>query len=143
MEEFIEKVKQTTLSVAAVSAREGKKLYSITKLSLEMAEEKSKIKALYKEIGVDAYKAHKEKKNIEKRIRAKLERIDELEAKVAVLRKKIEVIKAYDALDEDDYYDVDDTSWDDELFSEDSYAEEENDETSDDDDEELETEPID
>ena len=132
--EFFDKVKKTAISVAKVSTRESKKLYSIARLNLEITENQNKIKTLYKEIGMDAYKAHKAKKNIARRIRAKLEKIDALEEIVAELRQQIEIIKSTDELGVDDSYDDNDEIHDAEIVEEDEEADEE---------EEIETEPID
>ena len=132
--EFLDKVKKTALSVAKVSSRESKKLYSITKLSLEITENQNKIKALYKEVGVDAYKAHKAKKNIARRIRTKLEKIDALEEEIASLRQQIENIKNTDELGVEDIPVEDADAQDAEIVEEDEEADEE---------EEIETEPID
>ena len=132
--EFLDKVKKTALSVAKVSSRESKKLYSITKLSLEITENQNKIKALYKEVGVDAYKAHKAKKNIARRIRTKLEKIDALEEEIAFLRQQIENIKNTDELGVEDIPVEDADAQDAEIVEEDEEADEE---------EEIETEPID
>ena len=50
--EFFDKVKKTAISVAKVSTRESKKLYSVARLNLEITENQNKIKALYKEIEI-------------------------------------------------------------------------------------------
>ena len=138
--EFFDKVKKTAISVAKVSTRESKKLYSVARLNLEITENQNKIKALYKEVGMDAYKAHKAKKNIAKSIRAKLEKIDALEVTIEALRRRIESIKNTDELGVDDAFEVE-TEIQDAQIVEDDYEEIDDDET--DDDEEVETEPID
>ena len=133
--EFFDKVKKTAISVAKVSTRESKKLYSVARLNLEITENQNKIKALYKEIGMDAYKAYKDKKNIARRIRAKLEKIEAIEAVIEKLRQKIETVKATDELGVDDYYDDSVEVQDAEIVEDDDAEETE--------DEEIETEPID
>ena len=133
--EFFDKVKKTAISVAKVSTRESKKLYSVARLNLEITENQNKIKALYKEIGMDAYKAYKDKKNIARRIRAKLEKIEAIEAVIEKLRQKIETVKATDELGVDDYYDDSAEVQDAEIVEDDDAEEIE--------DEEIETEPID
>ena len=133
--EFFDKVKKTAISVAKVSTRESKKLYSVARLNLEITENQNKIKALYKEIGMDAYKAYKDKKNIARRIRAKLEKIEAIEAVIEKLRQKIETVKATDELGVDDYYDDSAEVQDAEIVEDDDAEETE--------DEEIETEPID
>ena len=132
--EFLDKVKKTAISVAKVSGRESKKLYSITKLSLEITENQNKIKALYKEIGIDAYKAHKAKKNIARRIRPRLEKIDALEEIIASLRQQIDTLKNTDELGVEDIP-VDDADAQDADIVEDDEEDAE-------DDENIETEPI-
>ena len=134
--EFFDKVKKTAISVAKVSTRESKKLYSVARLNLEITENQNKIKALYKEIGVDAYKAHKAKKNIARRIRAKLEKIDAYVAEINALRQQIESIKNTDELGVDDSFDADAEIQDAEIVEDEDAEETE-------DDEEIETEPID
>ena len=131
--EFFDKVKKTAISVAKVSTRESKKLYSVARLNLEITENQNKIKALYKEIGVDAYKAHKAKKNIARRIRAKLEKIDAYEAEIKALREQIEMIKSTDELGVDDSFDAETEIQDAEIVEDEADVE----------DEEIETEPID
>ena len=131
--EFFDKVKKTAISVAKVSTRESKKLYSVARLNLEITENQNKIKALYKEIGVDAYKAHKAKKNIARRIRAKLEKIDAYEAEIKALREQIEMIKSTDELGVDDSFDAETEIQDVEIVEDEADVE----------DEEIETEPID
>lgn len=131
--EFFDKVKKTAISVAKVSTRESKKLYSVARLNLEITENQNKIKALYKEIGVDAYKAHKAKKNIARRIRAKLEKIDAYEAEIKALREQIEMIKSTDELGVDDSFDAKTEIQDVEIVEDEADVE----------DEEIETEPID
>lgn len=131
--EFFDKVKKTAISVAKVSTRESKKLYSVARLNLEITENQNKIKALYKEIGVDAYKAHKAKKNIARRIRAKLEKIDAYEAEIKALREQIEMIKSTDELGVDDSFDAKTEIQDVEIVEDEADVEEE----------EIETEPID
>lgn len=129
--EFFEKVKKTAISVAKVSTRESKKLYSVAKLNLEITENQNKIKALYKEIGVDAYKAYKAEKNIAEYIQAKLEKIDALENAIEALRQKIESVKNTDELGVDDSYEADAEIQDAQIVED---AEES--------DDEIETEPI-
>lgn len=126
--DFLDKVKKTAASVAKVSGRESKKLYAITKIKLEITEKQNKVKALYKEIGYDAYKAHKLGEDIVASIKAKLERIDSLELEIAALRENIAVIKATEEFD-----DVDE-EFDDETVQEAEIVETED---------EVETEPID
>ena len=91
--EFFEKVKKVASDVAVVSSKKGKKLYGVTKIKLEIAEKQNNVKALYKEIGFDAYKAFKAKADIAEYINEKLLAIDALEEEIAVLRKKADDIK--------------------------------------------------
>ena len=91
--EFFDKVKKVAIDVAAVSSKQSKKLYSITKIKLEIAEKQNDVKTLYKEIGFDAYRAYKTGSNIVEHISAKLERIDAIEEEIAILRKSIDDIK--------------------------------------------------
>ena len=100
--DFLDKVKKTAASVAKVSSRESKKLYAVTKIKLEITEKQNKVKALYKEIGYDAYKAHKLGEDILASIKANIERIDSLELEIAALRENIAVIKATEEVDEQD-----------------------------------------
>lgn len=91
--EFFDKVKKVASDVAVVSSKKGKKLYGVTKIKLEIAEKQNNVKALYKEIGFDAYKAFKAKAEIAEYINEKLLAIDALEEEIAVLRKKADDIK--------------------------------------------------
>ena len=91
--DFFEKVKKTAGSIAKVSSREGKKLYSIAKIKLEINEKRNKVKALYKEIGFEAYKAYKEEKNIARRIKGRLNKVEALEDSIAELLETIDNLK--------------------------------------------------
>lgn len=139
--EFLDKVKKTVSSVAKVSSRESKKLYSITRLKLEITDKKNKEKNLFKEIGFTAYKAHIKGQNITKRIKPILEEIDAIEDSIAILRNRVDLIKDSDDLEYEDFveeaFDAD--------FEEVEESEEEeiiDEETSEDEQEELETESI-
>ena len=137
--DFLDKVKQTAISVAKVSSREGKKLYAVTKLKLEITEKQNQIKGLYKEIGSSAYKAYKSGKNIVKRITGKLEEIDALEETIAVLREKIELIKNTDELGVEDISEEYIEAEEAEIID---VVEEEDLEVDEDDDEDFEADPI-
>lgn len=91
--EFFDKVKKIASDVVAVSSKEGKKLYGVTKIKLEIAEKQNQVKALYKEIGFDAYRAHKANADIAEHIKEKLLQVDSLEEQIAVLRKQADDIK--------------------------------------------------
>lgn len=91
--EFLDKVKKVAADVAAVSSKQSKKLYTIAKINLEIVEKQNAVKALYKEIGFEAYKSYKEAGNIAEVIKTKLEKIDALEDEMAVLRKAIDDMK--------------------------------------------------
>ena len=91
--EFFDKVKKVASDVAAVSSKQSKKLYSITKIKLEIAEKQNAVKSLYKEIGFDAYKAYKAQSDITEFIKNKLQQIDLIEEEIAYLRKNIDDIK--------------------------------------------------
>lgn len=91
--EFFDKVKKVAVDVAAVSSKKSKKLYSITKIKLEIAEKQNTVKNLYKEIGFEAYKAYKEDGDIVEAIKSKIARIDSLEEEMAYLRKSVDDIK--------------------------------------------------
>lgn len=99
--EFFDKVKKVASDVANVSEKQGKKLYGVTKIKLEIAEKQSKVKNLYKEIGFDAYKAHKAKADIAEYIKGKLEEIDAFEEEIAILRKREYDIKNVQEVDDD------------------------------------------
>ncbi len=139
--EFVDKVKKTVASVAKVSSRESKKLYSITRLKLEITDKKNKEKNLFKEIGFTAYKAHIKGKNITKRIKPILEEIDALEDSIAILRNRIELIRTSDDLEYEDFVDEfeEDIETEEEESSDEEIPEEETEEAA---EEELETEPI-
>ena len=62
--EFLDKVKKVASEVKAVSSKQSKKLYSIAKLNLEIVEKQNNVKNLYKEIGFEAYKAHKDGEDV-------------------------------------------------------------------------------
>ncbi len=91
--EFFDKVKKVAADVAVASGKQGKKLYGVTKIKLEIAEKQNNVKALYKEIGFDAYKAYKANTDIAEYIKEKLMAIDAIEEEIALLRKKADDIK--------------------------------------------------
>ncbi len=90
--DFLDKVKEVASSVAAVSVRKGKELHEITKIKLEIADKQNKVKALYKEIGYEAYKAHKAQVDILESIKDKIAEVDSLEDEIAILRKKLDEV---------------------------------------------------
>lgn len=92
--EFLDKVKKVAADVKAVSSKQSKKLYSIAKLNLEIVEKQNSVKALYKEVGFEAYKTHKENGNIAEAVKEMLGKIDSLEEEIAILRKTIDDIKS-------------------------------------------------
>ena len=91
--EFLDKVKKVASDVASASSKQSKKLYSIAKLNLEIVEKQNKVKATYKEIGYEAYKAFKADANVMEVIQGMLKQIDVYEEEAAVLRKKIDDLK--------------------------------------------------
>ena len=129
--EFFDKVKKVALDAAAVSSKQSKKLYSITKIKLEIAEKQNAVKSLYKEIGFDAYKAYKAQSDITEFIKNKLEKIDLIEEEIAYLRKNIDDIKNIEEIG------VEDISTED-IAAEDAVVVEDESEY-----DEAETEPID
>lgn len=102
--EFLDKVKKVAVDVAAVSSKKSKKLYSIAKLNLEIAEKQNSVKSLYKEIGYDAYKAYKAEGNIVEEIKPKMEKVDALEDEIASLRKAIDDIKSVEEVGIEEVY---------------------------------------
>ena len=124
--DFFEKVKKTAGSIAKVSSRESKKLYSIAKIKLEISEKKKKIKALYAEIGLEAYKAYREETNIARRIRGRLKKVEALEETIEELLETIDDLKNVEEVG------VEDIPYDEEIEdAEIVEADEENDEDSD------------
>jgi len=91
--DFLEKVKKIASEVATTSGKQGKKLYSTAKLNLEISDKQKKVKALYKEVGFEAYKAFKSDGKIVEAIQTKLQKIDSIEDEIAELRKKIDTLK--------------------------------------------------
>lgn len=124
--EFLEKVKKTVASVAAVSVREGKKVSAIAKLKIEVADKQNKVKALYKEIGYEAYKAHTAGEDILASIQPKLVEIDIIEKEIAELRVKIASVKNTDEVGVEDVETADEDAVEADVV-----------------DEDIETEPID
>ena len=102
--EFLDKVKKVAVDVAAVSSKQSKKLYSIAKLNLEIAEKQNSVKNLYKEIGYDAYKAYKADGNIVEEIKPKMEKVDALEEEIAALRKAIDDVKSVEEIGVEEVY---------------------------------------
>ncbi len=100
--EFLDKVKKVAAEVAVASGKQGKKLYGVTKIKLEIAEKQNNVKALYKEIGFDAYKAYKANTDIAEYVKEKLMAIDALEEEIAILRKKADDIKNTDEVGVED-----------------------------------------
>ena len=128
--EFFDKVKKVAAEVAVASGKQGKKLYDVTKIKLEIAEKQNNVKALYKEIGFDAYKAYKANTDVVEYIKEKLMAIDAIEEEIAVLRKKADDIKNTQEVGVEDIAYADEDAQDAEVFD----AQQEYDET--------ETEPI-
>ena len=91
--EFLDKVKKVASDVKTVSSKQSKKLYSIAKLNLEIVEKQNKVKNLYKEIGFEAYKTHKNSGDVLAAIGEMLLSIDSLEDEIAKLRKNVDDIK--------------------------------------------------
>lgn len=100
--EFLDKVKKVAADVATASGKQGKKLYDVAKIKLEIAEKQNNVKTLYKEIGFDAYKAYKANADIVEYVKEKLLAIDSLEEEIAVLRKKADDIKNTDEVGVED-----------------------------------------
>ena len=100
--EFLDKVKKVAADVKAVSSKQSKKLYSIAKLNLEIVEKQNSVKALYKEVGFECYKAYKGNGNIAEAVSEMLKKIDFLEDEIAVLRKTIDDIKSTEELGVED-----------------------------------------
>ena len=91
--DFLEKVKKVASDVASTTSKKSKELYSISKLKLEIVEKQNKVKAIYKEVGFEAYKAFKEDGKVMEAIEELLNQIDSYEEQVAVLRKKIDDLR--------------------------------------------------
>ncbi len=134
--DFMDKVKSTFSSVVKVSEREGKKLYEVSKLKVEITNKKNKKKALFKEIGLLAYKAHKSGEGVENAIAAQLGELDVLDEEIASLRDKVKLVKDTDEIDSDGFSEEDEAEIEAEIYEVDV----ENDPVV---DEEPETEPID
>lgn len=100
--EFLDKVKKVAADVKAVSSKQSKKLYSIAKLNLEIVEKQNSVKALYKEVGFECYKAYKTDGNIAEAVSEMLKKIDFLEDEIAVLRKTIDDVKSTEELGVED-----------------------------------------
>ena len=114
--EFLDKVKKVAADVAVASGKQGKKLYGVAKIKLEIAEKQNNVKALYKEIGFDAYKAYKANTDVVEYIKEKLMAIDALEEEIAILRKKADDIKNTDEVGVDDISYADEDAQDAEVF---------------------------
>lgn len=114
--EFLDKVKKVAADVAVASGKQGKKLYGVAKIKLEIAEKQNNVKALYKEIGFDAYKAYKANTDVVEYIKEKLMAIDAIEEEIAVLRKKADDIKNTDEVGVDDISYADEDAQDAEVF---------------------------
>ena len=91
--DFLEKVKKVASDVASTTSKKSKELYSISKFKLEIVEKQNKVKAIYKEVGFEAYKAFKEDGKVMEAIEELLNQIDSYEEQVAVLRKKIDDLR--------------------------------------------------
>ena len=102
--EFLDKVKKVASDVASVSSKQGKKLYSIARINLEVVEKQNSVKNLYKELGYEVYKAYKEQGDFAKSALPIIKEIDELEEKIAVLRKNIDDIKNTEEVSSGDIY---------------------------------------
>ena len=105
--EFLDKVKKVASDVAAASGKQSKKLYSITKLNLEIVEKQNKVKALYKEVGFEAYKAFKADGKIVEAIADLLGKIDSYEEEIASVRKKIDDVKNIEEVGVEDVVEAD------------------------------------
>ena len=114
--EFLDKVKKVAADVAVASGKQGKKLYGVAKIKLEIAEKQNNVKALYKEIGFDAYKAYKANTDVVEYIKEKLMAIDAIEEEIAILRKKADDIKNTDEVGVDDISYADEDAQDAEVF---------------------------
>ncbi|MBQ2889009.1 MAG: hypothetical protein IJE41_00995 [Clostridia bacterium] len=114
--EFFDKVKKVAADVAVASGKQGKKLYDVTKIKLEIAEKQNNVKALYKEIGFDAYKAYKANTDVVEYIKEKLMAIDAIEEEIAVLRKKADDIKNTQEVGVEDIAYADEDAQDAEVF---------------------------
>lgn len=100
--EFLDKVKKVAAEAVAVSSKQGKKLYDVSKIKLEIAQKQNDVKSLYKEIGFDAYKAYKANADVVEYIKEKLLAIDAIEEEIALLRKKEDDIKNTDEVGVED-----------------------------------------
>lgn len=107
--EFLEKVKKIASEVAATSSKQSKKLYTIAKLNLEIGDKQRKVKALYKEIGFEAYKAFKRDGEIVPAIEDRLQKVDSYEETIAMLRKRIDDVKNVDEIGIEDDDRIDDS----------------------------------
>jgi len=105
--EFLDKVKKVASDVAAASGKQSKKLYSITKLNLEIVDKQNKVKALYKEVGFEAYKAFKANGNVVEAIAELLGKIDTYEEEIASVRKKIDDVKNIEEVGVEDVVEAD------------------------------------
>lgn len=114
--EFFDKVKKVAADVAVASGKQGKKLYDVTKIKLEIAEKQNNVKALYKEIGFDTYKAYKANTDVVEYIKEKLMAIDAIEEEIAVLRKKADDIKNTQEVGVEDIAYADEDAQDAEVF---------------------------
>ena len=140
--EFFETVKQVATDVAAVSAKQSKKLYVIAKLKLSVIEKQNIVKNLRRQIGKDAYEAYMSDADIVGAIEDKLKKIQLLEEKMEVLRKKIEFVKTQEEEINLDEIDFDET--DDEFYEDiDSYEEDDEESYDEDDDENEDIVPLD
>ena len=105
--EFLDKVKKVASDVASASGKQSKKLYSITKLNLEIMDKQNKVKALYKEVGFEAYKAFKGDGKVVEAITDLLGKIDAYEEEIASVRKKIDDVKNIEEVGVEDIVEAD------------------------------------
>lgn len=114
--EFLDKVKKVATDVAAASSKQSKKLYSIAKLNLEVVEKQNSVKALYKEVGFEAYKAFQEEKDVKEAILPLLEKIDSIEEKIAIIRKTIDDVKTTEEVGVEDAFTSDSDAFEADVY---------------------------
>jgi RNA polymerase subunit RPABC4/transcription elongation factor Spt4 len=84
--------KKVSKGTKVVSQKSGE-LLEVTKIRLDMASEKDKIRKLYEEIGKAVYNSHKDGVRREAEIEANCQLIDEIQYKIRRLNQKIVQIK--------------------------------------------------
>ena len=105
--EFLDKVKKVASDVASASGKKSKKLYSIKQLNLEIMDKQNKVKALYKEVCFEAYKAFKGDGKVVEAITDLLGKIDAYEEEIASVRKKFDDVKNIEEVGVEDIVEAD------------------------------------